>query len=360
MNAHPTVATWLASLKHLLGDIPKPICKALAALSLGMALGRHCHSSRIAACTPTAAAPASSRRRLERLLANPRLQAEQVTASLVRSLAATWPGRHWVLIIDETDRDEQIRSLQVLLAYKHRAIPLAARAYRPSGGPGRLPRLLWRMLGLIRRNLPADTHVTVLADRGLAWPDLVRFCQRWGWHYVLRIQGQTAVWPQEAATYRSAEAWLPRAREVPFCSRARVFKVTGWLDCHFTAIRLKDAKEPALLISDQPGAWRHYRRYGQRSWCEEAFRDEKSGGFSWRQSHVDDPAHATRLLVVMMLAMYLCLVLGSQIVKRGLRRQLDPHTSRLWSYFKLGLCWLAHGFVSNQCTPLLPVPLVPV
>ena len=360
MNAHPIVDVWQATVHQLLEGISQPLREALAVLSLGMALGRHCHSSRIAACTPSAATPASSRRRLERLLANPHLKAAQVTAALVRSLAAACPERPWVLIIDETDRDEQIRTLQILLAYKHRALPLAVQAYRPDFGQGRRPRLLWRLLGIIHRALPAGTSVTVLVDRGLAWPDLVRCCQKWGWHYVLRIQGQTAVWPQGQNTSRRADAWLPPVGAPPFGGWARVFKVHGWLECYFTAVQVPGAQEPALLISDAPGAWRMYRRYGRRTWCEEAFRDEKSSGFCWRQSQVHDPAHATRLLVVMLLAMYVCVVLGALLIQRGWRRRFDPHPQRLWSYFKLGLCGLAHAFVAPHTGPPLPVPLVPV
>jgi hypothetical protein len=366
MSANPSVPVWSATLNQLLPDLGKPLRKALAVFSIGLAVASHCHSTRVASCTPAPAAPASKRRRLERLLANPRLDAEAVTASLVRSLAEAWAGarprRHWVLIIDETDRDEQIRSLQILLAYKRRAIPLAVRAYRPDFR-GR-PRLLMRLLGLIRRHLPAGAPVTVLADRGLAWPQLVRFCEKSGWHYVLRIQRQTAVWPEGAETHARADALLPARRGRAFTCRARVFKVAGWHDCYFTAVQAggaRGAREPGLLISDRPGASRHYRRYGQRTWCEETFRDEKSGGFCWRQSRVDDPAHATRLLVVMMLATLLCLAVGSHVVKRGLRRSLDPHARRLWSYFRLGLRWLSNTFVStDRPGPPLPVPLVPL
>jgi hypothetical protein len=336
-----------------------PVRKALASFSLAMVLARHCFSSRIASSVPTSSAVASTRRRFERLLANCHLDNEAVTADLVRTLAMAWPGRPWTLIIDETDKDEHIRSVQVLLAYKHRAIPLAVRAFRPDKH-GR-PAMILRLLKRIRDNLPADTQVTVLTDRGLSWPALLRFCQKSRWHYVLRIQSQTSVWPEGAQAYSRADAFIPARKNKPFACRARVFKVAGWCDCWFTAVRAKGSKEPGLLISDQPGAWRQYRRYGQRPWCEEAFRDEKSSGFCWRQSHVEDPAHATRLLVVMMLAMLLCLALGSHLVKRGLRKLLDPHIKRLWSYFTLGLRWLSHVFASPSETRLpLPVPLVPV
>jgi hypothetical protein len=359
MSVHPSVSVWSATLNQLLPGICLPVRKAMASFSVAMVLARHCFSTRIASSVPTSAAVASSRRRFERLLANPHLDDERVTAELVRSFARAWPGRPWTVIIDETDKDERVRSVQVLLAYKRRAIPLAVRAYRPNKR-GR-PALILHLLKLIRDNLPADTAVTVVADRGLSWPALLRFCQKGRWHYVLRVQSQTSVWPDGARAYSRADAFIPAREHKPFACRARVFKVAGWCDCWFTAVRAKGAKEPGLLVSDEPGAWRQYRRYGQRPWCEEAFRDEKSSGFGWRQSRVDDPAHATRLLVVMMLAMLLCLAIGSRLVKRGLRRLLDPHGPRLWSYFMLGLRWMSHVFASPVQNRLpLPVPLVPV
>lgn len=359
MSGHISVAVWSESLNQLLPGISLPIRKALGSFSLAMALASHCFSSRIASSVPTSAAIASSRRRFERLLANTHLDSEQVTTELVRSFALAWPGRPWTIIIDETDKDERIRSVQILLGYKRRAIPLAVRAFRPNKR-GR-PALILRLLKLIRDNLPSDTKVTVVTDRGLSWPSLLRFCVKSHWHYVMRIQSHTSVWPETAETYSRADAFIPARKNRPFTCRAKVFKVAGWCDCWFTAVRVKGAKEPGLLIGDQPGAWQQYRRYGQRFWCEESFRDEKSSGFRWRQSRVEDPAHATRLLVVMMLAMLLCLAIGSRLIKRGLRHLLEPHVVRMWSYFTLGLRWLSHLFASPDENRLpLPVPLVPV
>jgi hypothetical protein len=347
-------------------------------MSMAAALAGHCASGRIASRAPSAAAPASTRRRLERLLGNPRLDDEVVTADLVRAFAAAWPaGRRWVLIIDETDRDDHIRSLQVLVAYKRRAIPLAVRAYRPAGGRrGRRPKLLFRLLRLIAANLPAGTHVTVLADRGLAWPKLIELCEALGWHYVIRVQGQTAVrvWPdrQIPAAVRSAKAGAdgdvyaradelaPRRPGGPALAwPAKVFRMAGWIDCQFTAAWKRGAKGGVwLVVSDERGGWARCRKYATRCWCEETFRDEKSGGFRWRESRVDEPARATRLLIVIALAMLLCLALGARLVRRGLRRLIDPHATRLLSYFQLGLRWLARQTVCDQTTHV-PVNALP-
>ena len=359
MSATLSLAAWTRSLNELLAGLSRPVRKAAALLSLAVALARHCHAGRVACAAPSDAAPASTRRRLERMLGNARLDADAVTAALVRAFAAAWPAsRRWVLIVDETDRDDRVRSLQILLAYKRRAIPIACRAYRPSGGRGIVARVT-RLLSLVRRNLPADAHVTVLADRGLSWPALARACARLGLHYVLRVQGQTAVWRDGEAAHDRADALAPR-RPGLRTWRARVFRVAGWVECYFTAARTPGTREPWLLVADEPvGGRRHCRTYARRAWCEATFRDEKSGGFGWRDSRVDDPRRATRLLVLLALAVLLCLALGARVVRRGLRRRLDPHAVRRISYFQLGLRWLTHDAIGAETCMPVTVPFVP-
>jgi hypothetical protein len=72
-------------------------------------------------------------------------------------------------------------------------------------------------------------------------------------------------------------------------------------------------------------------------WIEESFRDDKSHGFQWDKSRVDDPKHATRLLVVLALAALLALSLGTWLIKHGLRHEIDPRRERRLSVFQLGL-----------------------
>src|SRR5204863_8011423 len=70
----------------------------------------------------------------------------------------------------------------------HRALPLAWACYRPDAPPQPLPRLVRSLLRQVRGCLSGGCEVVVLADRGLAWPVVIDFCQESGWHYVLRLQ----------------------------------------------------------------------------------------------------------------------------------------------------------------------------
>ena len=350
MSAREILHYWQSCLKEqLLPDLHGHQAKSLAALSLGMLWADHCHSGRLAVAVPGPAKPASVRRRLERWLANRRLRTEKVMQQLAQGVLACWAGRPLLLILDETPKGNDLRCLKVSVAYRQRAVPLLGVCYRPDQLPQPLPQLVWKLLRRVARCLPAQAEVTLLADRGLAWPLLVDLCQCWGWHYLLRIQGATRV-------------VLPNGREVAVKQLAprpgrqwvgpgQVFKKAGWRPANLVALWLEGSQEPWLLITDQPASLRCCRKYLKRTWTEELFRDEKSQGFRWQQSRVHDPRHAQRLVLLLALATLLALSLGTWILKRGLRHYLESTRRRRLSYFQLGLRWLKHALVESQLLP---------
>src|SRR5688500_6753471 len=90
------VRQWAASVKRLLGPtLHGQLANALSCFSFALCLAGHCHSGRLAALTPPARAgtkPASSRRRWERLLANPRLDAAAAVRALAAAMLKDWTG----------------------------------------------------------------------------------------------------------------------------------------------------------------------------------------------------------------------------------------------------------------------------
>ena len=360
---------WRACVKQdLLPGLHGHLCKALAAVSLAVALAGHCHSGRVAAFVPGRARAASGRRRVERLLANPRLRVRcgEVLASgrLARAVLSRWSGREVVLILDETPGRGPLRCLRVSAGYHGRAVPLTWACYREGELPQRMPRLVWRLLRRVARCLPPDASAVLVADRGLSWPSVLDCCALLGWHYVLRVQGTTRVEVEAADRYgrvrvrgvREVEARsLARRAGDRWSGRVRAFKKAGWRDVHFTAVRDPDCAAPWLLVADRPGGPpRHVRNYCKRAWCEQTHRDDKSQAFGWDRSHVTDPAHAGRLLLVLALATLLAVSLGARVVKRGLRRELEGRVRRTLSLVQLGLRWLRHALVADPPAPALP------
>lgn len=341
MNALSIVTPWRRTVsEQLLPDLHGHVAKALADLSFAAVLAGSCQAGRLACHVPTAAKPASSRRRCERLLSNPHLSPRPAQRQLARELVNAWAGRTILLLLDETPRANDLRVLNIRVGYRHRALPLAAVCYRGNALPKPLPQLVRSLLRQAYQALPRDARVVLLADRGLAWPLLVDWCQEHGWHYVLRLQGSTRVRLPDGSE-RPARALAPR-RGRRWLGEAEAFKKAGWRGANVVATWPRDEDGPWLLLTDERASLRHCRVYRKRTWVEESHRDDKSAGFHWQQSQVDDPAHALRLFLLIALAMLLAASVGSQVVKAGQRRALDPQRQRRLSVVQLGLRWLRY------------------
>lgn len=342
MSATRIVEQWRWSVcKQLLTHLHGHQAKALADCSYAAVRAGHCQAGHLACHVPTDALPASSRRRFERLLANPRLRPRWTQRMLAHALLEHWAGCTVLLMLDETPKANDLRALSIRVGYDHRALPLASICYRPHALPRPMPQLVRSLLRQVKSCLPAAAQVVLLADRGLCWPLLVDWCHEQGWHYVLRMQSQTKVRSADGQE-RSARELAPRVGR-RWLGEAEVFKKAGWRGANVVASWERGMKEPWLLLTDQRASLRHCRTYGKRMWQEESFRDDKSSGFHWQRSQVNDPIHAARLLLVLALALVLATSLGSVVLKMGRRHELDPHKRRRLSVVQLGLRWLRYA-----------------
>jgi hypothetical protein len=190
------VRQWQQTVKlKLLPTLHAHQAKALGLISWTMALAGSCCAGAVAPLAPAGTAkPASVRRRIERLLANPRLDAVAAMLELARSILRDWGGgRSLLLVLDETPKANDLRCMRLSVAYRKRTVTLLSICYPPDRPPMPLPRLVRWMLRQVAACAPADADVTLLADRGLCWPTVIRQCRRLRWHYLLRLKGDTRV-----------------------------------------------------------------------------------------------------------------------------------------------------------------------
>src|SRR3954451_2885909 len=279
--------------EELLSGLHGHQSKALADLSFAMTIAEHCQSGRLAVAVPGDARPASVERRLERTLANERIDPASIWPQLARAVLGGWSGGPIVLILDETPNHNDLRCLKITLAYRKRALPLFCACYALGEQPEPMPELV---VGLFRQAaacLPEGAEVTLLADRGLAWPQVVDACRELGWHFAIRLQGRTRVRTADGRESTAADL----APEPGACWRgeALVFKKSGWRAAAVAACWPRDQGGPRLVLSDRDDGPRLFGRYLRRTWAEELFRDEKSSGFHWGRSRVVAPEHAARL-----------------------------------------------------------------
>ena len=325
----PARRTVQEAFSHLQGRPRKTLTEA----TIAMMVAGHRQRSHLALVGVGRAKVPSRERRWRRLVANPRLAMKDTLNGWARWALAD--VSEVTLILDETPKSDQLRAMKPCRQIRGRTIPLLWHCYRPDALPATQDRLVLDLLRRAARALSKGARVTLLADRGLSWPAVLDFCVAHGGHDVLRGQGQTRVRLPDGRE-RSVSGLAPR-RGTSWCGRGEVFKKAGWRACNLVANWPAPLDQPWLLISDLPANRYRCRQYRKRMRIEESFRDEKSHGFQWNQSRIRDPEHASRLLLVMALAMDLAIQLGLLLIKTGKRHHLERRHRRNLSVFQLGL-----------------------
>jgi hypothetical protein len=254
------------------------------------------------------------------------------------------------LILDPTTQEDKLVMVSVAVWYRGRTLPLVWAVWpanTPLEGAGFWQRID-QLLSEVEKLLPSGVEITLLADRAFGSPAFTDLVVRRGWHFLVRVQGQTVC--QDRIGRQRTIASL-----VPFHQcRAKLsglaFKKAGWRPVSVVAYWGKRHKKPLCLVSDLKSGWHLIRLYRQRYPIEGTFRDYKSYGWRWEQGQVKDQAHVERLLVGMALATWMVLIVGAwrarQILSKpptGKRRTL-PWEGKL-SLFHHGLeqllAWLA-------------------
>lgn len=293
----------------------------------------------LASTHPNDAQASSHERRLRRAIADQRLSWEVAFAPLVRFVLRKLSGPV-TIIVDETGHTDVVRSLVAALWYQGRAIPLAWIVWK-----GQTPheRSYWddcqRLLDRVERVLPASVPVRVVADRAFGCPAFLDPLVARGWHYVVRVQGQTRLLLADR-THRPIKSLLTEAGK-QWWGQVRVFKKQGWRDATAIGYWRMGCNEPLLLVSSLALAMTSVRVYRTRSAIEALFRDWKSYGLCWEKSQVRDVGHQERLILVLALATVVTLLVGCEAAEELLAQASQKGKRRPWaardSLFGLGL-----------------------
>lgn len=329
--------------------------RTLAGFSYGVLLAQSCTLSAVAQAITGRANSNSLERRLQRWLANERLDMKPILRLWIAWVLRLWGKAPLLILVDETKLSDHVSVMMVGVAYHASAIPLVWRAYSVDDYPeeGQVA-LMSDLLAQLRALLPQDQAALLLADRGLGtspvWQERLSDS---GWQYLLRVQ-------------RSSLIRLPDHKPQPlrrlvgygqaWTGRAQVFKKAGWQWKWVYLVWEVGYAEPWCLFSNRadlsPGL------YSRRFHHEASFRDLKSDGFNWQCSRVWLPEHVERLLLVLALATLWSLTEGSKV------RFLYPLSRRQQrlSLFRLGLDYLFERFRSlkSKCLELFLAPDTPL
>lgn len=367
------------ALQELLPDQSRPVQKTLAAVLCGVVRARSVVLSRLGLHLPGRATASSKQRQAQRLVANAHQAVERAQRRLLRRVLQARRGQGRVdLLLDAVVRGASAQqagtvSLVLGLAWHRRALPLVWHTW-PANQPGQDWKPVIRALvAAVQAELPPDTQVVVLVDRGLSGAELARTVQAAGvhWHFLWRVIRTTRV--------RQADGTVcPIGDLVPIPGRRTCLTGTalyaprhkggrgrgGWqsawqsdwqqaVAANVVAVWRRGEREPWLLVTDLPATLARCAEYRRRTWEEELFRDLKRLGWQWQLSRVHAPERVQRLLLLLALATVWMVALGERLLRRGQRRTLEAGRRRRLSLFQLGLRWCEQQLDAHRPVPCL-------
>ena len=257
---------------------------------------------------------ASQIKRCRRFIANQRIEPSVVMSGVIRRWLKHRVKPLWISF-DWTD----IRGFQTLAAamcIRGRAVPLCWATCDKGLWKGYRSRNAFEesLLLVLRNMIPSHVPVIILADRGFGRTELARFCQRIGFHYVIRIVSKVHIrsprWSGRLDEYPVRHGTAKMLRHVQYRQEHAVRRnvVIRWKkelsksrdECWYL---MTDLEGTPAQISDE---------YAHRMDIEELFRDakNKSNGWSLRHTRITRADRLDRLLLILALAYILLCGLG--------------------------------------------------
>jgi hypothetical protein len=344
MPANSLYHTWYDRIRQLCPTARRALVHNFTWLLVGIYLSRKVHLSLIANKIPGRAKLNSKVQRLRRLLLGSisvRKWYDPLAEALLESQAQ---HGHVRLIVDGTQVSFHHQLLMVSLAYRRRAIPIAWTWVEGKRGHSSSVKQL-ALLKHIYKLIPKDTSVSLVGDSEFGAVALLRQLDDWEWQYALRQKGNTLVdltlhnnWqPFAGLVQRPGKSfWFAEG----FLTREHYYRT------NILAYWKRGEKTPWLLATNFSTQREALRAYRIRMWIEEMFGDFKGHGFDLESSHLRHFLRLSRLTLAVVLLYLWLVVLGSSVIKNGLRSLVDRADRKDFSIFRIGYNmaerWLAN------------------
>ena len=326
-------------------------------ISYGILKSRCSQASLIAEELPEFGKASTVGRRIQRWIANQRIDTKRACIAWVEWVMAKYRGERVYLLVDETKLRDRIGCMMISLAFEARAIPLIWRCYRantatdyPAEGQ---VKMIASLLAAIIAVIPEDKQIIVQADRGIGNSSfLMREMEELGLNYLFRVRqeaifiannGEKAVLSSLA---QPGEEWHGVGK---LFSHKKV-------QCHVHCLWEEGQEEPWCLATNLEGLTG--REYAKRVWQEESFRDLKSTGWQWQKNLSRNPDTLERLLLPMAIAYAWCISLGVLFYQLApaIQRKIDYiRTKTKYSLFRQGLRCFKRMFSLDEKLPYLRI-----
>ena len=228
--------------------------KGLALFSLGVIWSERSTLTKVAEKLAVFGQADSLKRRVQRWLANPRLDITVCMRWWVRWVIGAFDHDRLVRLVDETKLGEHLSIMMVGIAYRQRCIPLVWRCYQHQAGQVELIR---ELLQVVADATDFAYPPLVQADRGIGTsPKLCQAVKDLGWRYLFRVQNHTKVLTR-AQRYVALQQLVHKPGQ-QWSGYGVVFKQRGHLRAYVHVLWAMGQREPWCLVTNDPlvvGDW---------------------------------------------------------------------------------------------------------
>lgn len=166
------------------------------------------------------------------------------------------------------------------------------------------------LLLALRRMIPQGQKVIILADRGFGRTELGRFCQHYGFDYVIRINPKVMI---QCPSYNDGKSFKLAAYPV-YKGICKLLSHVSYRSHHpvkqhivvrwVRGLPVKRDECWYLMSNLKQGPARLSHLYGKRMTIEQLFRDHKSkrNGWSLRDTGIKSPDRLDRMILILALA----------------------------------------------------------
>ncbi|OAD22751.1 transposase IS4 family protein [Candidatus Thiomargarita nelsonii] len=304
---------------------------------------------------------------LSRLLANEHIEPDEVMSPFAKQSLkeACQHGERIILSIDQSSIANRHSLLMVSVRYGERALPVLW-CVSPGKGNMAFADYQERLLDQVRTCLPEKAQVLILGDRFYGTVDMIRYCQKAGWHYRLRLKSTLLVYTGSESTTTgeiARRARQKRKRGIYF--KEPIFITDQLVSTYLGVLHESGHKEAWIIAMDVPASSYSVRDYGLRWSIENWFSDFKTRGFNLEKSQLNYPDRLSRLILIISLAIHWAARTGRMDslenplpLERAAQQNPDNDSifrraaRRVISWFKRGIRLLLY---KAQCLEPLPM-----
>ena len=281
----------------------------------------------------------SVQRRYIRWLENIYIDTRVIYAPLIAEALSKWGDHVVYLAFDTSMLWNTFCIIRVSIVYRGRAIPLAWKVIRHKSSSVAFKEYKDVLIEAKSIINGMNKRVILLADRGFADTELMRLCKQFGWGFRIRIKGTFKVYSKKGKEYYVEELCPKSPNKALFVHNAMLTK-EKYGPVHLALAYDKESKEKWYIASNDITSLYTFEEYGLRFDIEENFLDDKSNGFQLESSLINTSKALERLCFITAVATLYLVAQGTEVVKQGKRRLIDPHWFRGNSYMRIGWDWV--------------------